>query len=431
MGHRGKLGIEGRVGACGVSDPLLGASVAPNRLPLLRDDTYLWNLEETTTMSETQFRGVGALPARFLDPATPVQFDEQWGSWHVFSYDDVSRTIIDDTCFSADYGPLFDVHPVFAGMWGADDPRHADLRAIAADPFRPRVLAELAPQIRAIADELLDEVLDRQQNTIEVMADLAKPLAFRVICLILDVDISDDRRLMQWQDELHAAQTMGQLPNQPDLVEYLRALLDARRRHPRQSLVDELISAQQRGYQVAGQPLSEWDLLGYMAMLLAAGSETAAAGLGNALVAFVQFDCLQQLHADRPAIATAFEEALRWNPPFPGIRRTVKQAVELGGRPIEAGKFVTAWVSAANRDASRFSQPDRFLMRRSPNRHLSLGWSKHHCLGAPLAQLELRIALEALLDRVPLPLRIDPAKPVEYRFGVVNSPREAHFIFGN
>src|SRR5438105_7622239 len=166
-------------------------------------------------MSETPSTGVGALPARFLDPTTPVQFDEQWGSWQVFSYDDVSRILIDDTRFSADYGPLFDVHPTFAGMWGADDPRHADLRAIADDPFRPRVLAELTPQIRAIADELLDGVLDRQQNTIEVMADLAKPLGFRVTCLILDVDTSDDRRLMQWQDELTTAQTVGPMPAQP------------------------------------------------------------------------------------------------------------------------------------------------------------------------------------------------------------------------
>src|SRR5437773_12219651 len=81
-----------------------------------REQQHLWNLEVATTMSETQLIGVGALPARFLDPATPVQFDEQWGSWHVFSYDDVSRILIDDTCCSADYGPHLDVQQPFACM---------------------------------------------------------------------------------------------------------------------------------------------------------------------------------------------------------------------------------------------------------------------------------------------------------------------------
>src|ERR1022692_644312 len=367
------------------------------------------------------------LPAQFWEPATPAYFDVERHGWHLFSHADVLRAATDTAIFSQQFGDP-DAHPAHAAMWAADDPRHSDLKMIVADPFKPRVLAHLAPVIREIADDLIDGIVAAGTGRFEAVRAFARPFPSRVICLIMGVDLAEDARFTGWVDEFDSAATITMTPAQPDMVRYLAALLDARRRSPQGGLVDQLIAAQNAGHCVAGERLSDRDMVGYLWGLLAAGFDTTAAGMINTLLFLTEYGHLGELRADRTLLAGAIEESLRWYPPFPGIMVSAKADVSIGGQHVRAGDLVTGWVSSANRDPGVFSEPGTFDIRREPNPHLSFARGAHYCLGASLARLELRIATDAILERLP-GLRWDSAQPFLRHLGIVNRVEEAHFTF--
>jgi cytochrome P450 len=377
-----------------------------------------------------------ALPTRpdsFWDPATPVYFDGQLDTWMAFGHADVLRILNDTTTFSSGYGFTEEirkhVHPAMVGMWAADDPRHADLRAAVADPFRRTVLDWLTVEIRGFATELLDQVVAAGTGTVEIVTALARPLPSRVICRVLGLDLSYAERVTAWMDEAYqVSSSTNTMPEQRDQAEFFQQLIAARRAAPQEGLVDDLIAVQATGYPVGGRPMTEWDLVGYFAMLLSAGVDTTSTGIGNALLFLTEYGHWAQLRADPSLIPDAVEETLRWYPSFPGVRRLVVADTELGGQRITAGQWATGWLTAANRDPAIFPNPDTFDIRRRPNRHLSLGYGRHLCLGAPLARLEMRILLEEAVRRLP-GLRRDPAAPIGRREWMIDKLSEAHLMF--
>jgi cytochrome P450 len=368
-----------------------------------------------------------SLPPAFWDPHSVPYFDAARGTWHVFSYADVTRVLSDGRAFSQTYGDP-DVHPNWAVMWAADDPRHADLRAIVSEPFTQSVLRGLAPRIEAIVEELIDRIVEAGSGRFEAVGALAKPLATRVICEIMGVDLADDARFARWVDEITSTPTFD-LPAQPDMVAYFGDLLAERRARPDAGLVDKLIAAQRSGHLIAGQALIDRDLIGYLWGLLAAGSDTTATGLVNMLLFLSHYGHIAQLEADRDLVPGAIEESLRWYPPFPAVMGMANTDVRFGSHPVKAGEMATGWMTAANRDPAEFSDPDSFDISRKPNPHLAFAKGGHHCLGAPLARLELRIALRGVLDRLP-GLRWDRDRPFKRTLGIVNRVEEAHFSFG-
>jgi cytochrome P450 len=193
-------------------------------------------------------------------------------------------------------------------------------------------------------------------------------------------------------------------------------------------LVDELIAAQARGYQIEGRPMTDRDLVGYVAMMLSAGVDTTSAGIGNALLFLTEYGHWAELAADPALIPNAVEETLRWYPSFPGVRRLTIADTELGGQRVRPGQWATGWLTAANRDPATFPDPDRFDIRRRPNRQLSFGYGLHLCLGAALARLEMRILLEEATRRLP-GLRRDPDAPIARRYWLLDNLTEAHFTF--
>jgi cytochrome P450 len=367
------------------------------------------------------------LPGEFWDPGTPPFFDEGKQTWHVFEYDDVMRVLTDKAVFSQAYGDP-DVHPNFAVMWCADDPRHKDLRAIVSEPFRQSVLRELTSTIEAVVHDLIDEIIAAGTGAFEMTSQLSYRLPNRVICHIMGVAMADDVRFAAWLKEAFSAATISSMPAQPAMVQYFSDLLEERRRNPRDGLVDELIAAQRSGYRVAGEPLSDRDLIGYLWGLLSAGTDTTSASIGNMFLFLAEYGMLDELREDRTLVHSAVEETLRWYPAFPSNPAVATAEVSFGNCTVSAAQTVTAWMSAANRDPARFEEPNLFDIRRNPNRHLTFGWGSRHCLGAPLARLELRVALEAALDRLP-GLRWDKSKPFERSLGIVNHIEEAHFLF--
>jgi cytochrome P450 len=375
------------------------------------------------------------LPPKFWQPSTRAYFDPKRRSWQVFSLDDVLRVLTGTDVFSQQYGDPRDPagHLNQAAMWAADDPRHADLKGAVAEPFKPRALTGLTPVIQSIADQLIDAIVGAGTGRFEVMTALAAPLPARVICHILGVDMAHDGKFLGWLAEFASAAAVTSPPAQPQMVDYFTSLLKAHEAHPGDGLVDQLLAAQRAEYPVAGEPLTDRDILGSLWSLLAAGIDTTATAIGNALLFLTAYDgrtgCLAALYEDRSLVPLAAEEVLRWYPPFPAHTVIAKTGLTLGEQRIQAGDLITGWITAANRHPGRFPQPGMFDIRRDPNPHLSFAWGPHFCLGAPLARLELCTVLGAVLARLPR-LRWDQATPLRRTLGIVHRVEEAHMTFG-
>ncbi|HEX7305352.1 cytochrome P450 [Lentzea sp.] len=368
-------------------------------------------------------------PAKFFDPATEVHFDEALDTWNVFSLGDVQRVLSDEEHFSAGYGLTDETRPLanamLSGMWAADGRRHRDLRLAVADPFSPRVMARLEDQIRAIAVSLIEEL---DPSGFDIVPTIARPLPTRVICHLLGLDLSAETLMTAWLEEWYEdSATTNTLPSQSEMAQFFAAELDRQRSAPKGGLIAELLAAQASGYQVDGRPLSDWDLVGYCAMLLGAGVDTTFASAPNAVLFLTEFGFWSELRADPSLIPGAVEETMRWYPVFPGPRRLVVRDVVVGGVEIPAGSWVIGWLSAANRDPARYPSPEVFDIRRK-TRIMSFGHGPHHCLGAGLARLEQRVLLEEMVSRMPL-LRREGSAPLVRREWMLDNLETATFRF--
>jgi cytochrome P450 len=330
---------------------------------------------------------------RSMRQNAPVTFNEQYGSWSVFKYDDVQRVLSDHATFSSQ-AYSGDNQPIGRSIINIDPPRHRQLRALVSLAFTPRAVARLEERITAVTNELLDAVEAREE--MDVIDDLAGPLPTTIIAEMLGIPIEDRDKFKLWTNQL-----IGSAPFEPGanpqrmMVNYYRQVFEARRREPRDDLVSALLAAQ-----VDGEYLSEQDLLGFCILLLLAGNETTTTLLGNAFQTFDEHpEAMEELRAAPPLIPGAIEEVLRYRSPVRLLLRETLREVELGGQTIPAGTNVVTWLASANRDEEQFPDPDTFDIRRTPNRHLAFGHGIHFCLGAPLARLEARIAIETMLAR--------------------------------
>jgi cytochrome P450 family 109 len=201
---------------------------------------------------------------------------------------------------------------------------------------------------------------------------------------------------------------------QEEMYNYFTALLEERRRTPREDLISSLSVAE-----VDGERLSEPELLSFCTLLLAAGQETTKNLLANTIVCLTDHpESMERLVREPTLIPTAIEEVLRYLPPVWFLFRQTKAEVELAGQHLPANQVVLAWTASANRDPARFSDPDRFDIEREPNRHLAFGHGIHFCVGAPLARLEARIALPMMLQQLKDIRRVEGV-PITVHTGIV------------
>lgn len=335
--------------------------------------------------------------------AAPVFQDEQSGSWHVFRYDDVQRVLSEHARFSSRMGgdDPSETGQLFASsLITADPPRHRQLRSLVTQAFTPKAVDALAPRISKLTQELLDGIAPT--GTADLIGELAYPLPVIVISELMGVPAEDRDRFKRWSDVIVSQTRTGAADEDHhatnrEMTEYFLDLIEQRRSRPGNDLISNLLAAE-----IDGQKLSVAELLGFCSLLLVAGNETTTNLIGNAVLCFTEVPgIIERLRTQPSLLPQAIEEVLRFRSPVQSMYRVTAADTTLDDLQIPAGAPLVAWIGSANRDERQFQRPAQFDIDRGQIRHLAFGHGIHFCLGAPLARLEARIALEATLSRLP------------------------------
>ncbi|MER6777782.1 MULTISPECIES: cytochrome P450 [unclassified Streptomyces] len=327
-------------------------------------------------------------------------------AWLVTRYAD-ARLVLGDTRFSraaaaAHDEPRQSEGRTDSGILGMDPPDHTRLRSLVAKAFTVRQVEKLRPQVRALTADLLDE-LEAAGPPVDLVDRFALPVPVAVICRLLGVPVEDRPRFRVWSDAALSTSSLTAEAFEANLEElraYMAGLIELHRRDPQDDLMTALIEARDTD----GDRLSELELVDLCVAVLVAGHETTASQIPNFVLTLLDHpEQLALLRRDPALISRAVEELLRFVPLGSGAgqARYATEDVEVGGTLVRAGDPLLVAIGAANRDALRFAAPGVLDIRRPSNQHLGFGHGVHHCLGAPLARLELQEALGALLARFP------------------------------
>ncbi|OBC13035.1 cytochrome [Mycobacterium sp. 852013-50091_SCH5140682] len=303
-------------------------------------------------------------------------------------------------------------------LLGLDPPEHQRLRRMLTAEFTIRRMNRLEPRIVEIVEAQLDAMAAAGPPT-DLVADFALPIPSLVICELLGVPYADRDDFQQRstrQLDL-SAPIPERLKLQRQGREYMRRLVESARRDPGEDILGMLVRQH-------GDELSDDELIGIAGLLLLAGHETTSNMLGLGVLALLRHpDQLAAVRDDPDAVGPAVEELLRWLSIVQNaIPRITTTAVEIAGVRIPAGELVFASLPSGNRDPEFIDSPDVLDIRRGAPGHLAFGHGVHHCLGAPLARMEMRIAFPALLRRFPRLALAEPFDEVSYR--------SFHFIYG-
>jgi len=281
-----------------------------------------------------------------------------------------------------------------------DPPDHTRLRRLVSAAFTRRRSERLAPRIQELTDALLDRLAGHAE--VDLITEFAYPLPISVICELLGIPESDRAEFRGWTRPLVAGGVAGfeaYSAAATALVGYLRALLARKRAAPADDLLSALVAVRDDG----GDRLSENELTSMVYLLLLAGHETTVNLIGNGVWALLTHPAqLARLRARPDRMGPAVEELLRFDGPLQSAIPTITAApVRIGEVDVPAGEVVVISLLAANRDLARTPAADRLDLTRAESPHLAFGHGIHHCLGAPLARIEARIALGSLLTRFP------------------------------
>jgi len=330
----------------------------------------------------------------------PAYIDEERGFWALSRYDDVRAAIDDWHTYSSTGGITLErgsesVEPMLIEM---DPPRHTELRALVSRSFTPKRVADLEAPTRAKAVALLDAA----GPAFDAIQDFAALLPMAVISTMLGIPEADQDEVRGWSDAMlhreagESDLTPEGLEGATRLYGYLHALVEERRARPGADMTSALVSASDDA-----RSLSHNEVMGFLFLLVIAGNETTTKLIGNALYWLWRFpDQRARLLADRGAIVGGVEEVLRYDTSTQGLARLLTRDVDLHGVTLPAGMKGLLLFGSANRDPRRWDRADELDVRRNPAGHVAFGHGIHHCLGAALARLETRVALEELLPRL-------------------------------
>ena len=366
---------------------------------------------------------------RRTEPVARVRLPYGGDAWLVTKYDDV-KTVFSDLRFSraAVLGqdvpravPMIQDRQTILSM---DPPEHGRLRKLVAKGFTMRRVEQLRERAQEIVDGLLDE-MEKSGAPADLVEALDMPLPITIICEMLGVPYDDRSDFRKWSDQALAVTAFT--PEEitagfENLQSYIAGLVAERRKSPTDDVLGTLVTARDEG-----DRLSEEELVNFGVTLLVAGHETTANQLGNFMFTLLSNpERLAELRADPDLVPAAVEELLRITPlgGSAGFPRIATEDVELSGVTIRAGDAVFVG-QGGNRDPEVFPEPDRIDFHRENNAHVAFGHGVHHCVGAPLARMELQVAISTLLSRYPALELAVPAAEVPFKKGrLVRGPRE-------
>jgi cytochrome P450 len=350
----------------------------------------------------------------------PVFHSAAFDAWVVTRYDDILAVVKDTRRFSSQmpyfvgappeevadllpHGYPWD-HPSLINL---DPPAHARIRKLANQAFKPTVIAAKEPAVTEIVDALIDGFA--ADGRVDIVSRFAVPLPGLVMCRLLDVPEQDAPDVIDWTDDflillnpqLPHEERVARTRRSADFYAFCDRFVSERRRAPGDDVMSGLVLARDR--EVEGAPaLTHEELIGVFSHLLIGGVETTRRLVGNMVLRMLEHpDQMAEVRADPSLAEAAVEESLRHSSPTKGLFRVATEEVALNGATIPAGSLVLVLWASANHDEEHFERPEEFdIHRPDAARNLAFSRGAHFCIGAPLARLELRVALQRLLARL-------------------------------
>jgi cytochrome P450 len=348
---------------------------------------------------------------RWLREHAPLYRNRDLEFWALSRYQDVLAASLAWEAYSSAEGTtverldprLFEVRPMIIFL---DPPRHDRLRKLVSRAFTPRRIAEMEPFIRTTVMRLLDRVA--RDGGGDFVRDVSMPLPMEVIFTLLGVPESDRLPLREWMDvSLERDRDTPVIPQRAmiammSMMQYWSEFLEGLRKRPNDGLVSALCAAQVENDDGTPTRLTDGEIVGFCNLLGSAGNETVTKLLANACVLFARHPGeYGQILSNPGIIPDAVEEVLRYTSPSQYQGRMTTRDVAWHGQVVPKGSRILLLTGSANRDEREFPDPDRFDVGRRPEQHLALGQGVHFCLGASLARLESRVALEEFAKRFP------------------------------
>ena len=326
----------------------------------------------------------------------PLYWDDETGIWGAASHELVSMMSREWHTFCSGKGSR--PESSVPSMINFDAPEHTKRRRLVGAGFTPRRVADHEPFLRRAVNSLIDSVID--DGRCDIVRDIATPLPMLMIGELMGLTSEDNDKLLHWSDLFATGGEEIRSEVEHAVVEwndYIMTKVHERRGGDGQDLVSLVVNAEWEG-----QRLSDIDVMFETMLVLVGGDETTRHVISGGVAALLQHpDQMARLRSDPSLLPTAIEEMLRWSTPVRNMNRTATTDVDVNGMRIREGDRVLLLYPSANRDERVFADPHRFDVGRTPNEHVAFGaYGRHHCLGAPLARLELRIMFEELLRRL-------------------------------
>jgi cytochrome P450 len=368
--------------------------------------------------------------ARMREEA-PLYWNEKFQFYALTRYEDVLAGLLAPDAYRSGHGTMFellDAPQELVPNWllFKDPPEHTRLRALVSRAFTPRRVAELEPRIREIAGGLLDRYT--AGDTFDFVSDYGRQVPMRVIGSLIGVpheDLDHVQSLFAAFAEMQADDQGFDFTKLLAITDYFRAMAEDRRAHPRDDMMTDLVQAEIPDESGERHTLSFEEIGEFVVLIDGAGTDTVSLLLGNAARLLAEHPDQRALLAADPArIPAAVEEIVRFDPPSPVQGRLTARDTEWYGHTVPAGTKLLLLNGASSRDPREYDDPDRFDVTRPIERHLSFGFGIHYCLGAALARLEARLALETALARFP-EWETHPEQAVRFRTTSVRGYR--HF----
>jgi cytochrome P450 len=359
----------------------------------------------------------------------PIAWYEGWRAWIVTRHHDVAALLRDRRLGrvvhhltapaerprpNPAHAPF---HAIQAGsLLEIEPPDHTRVRQVVHELFTPRHVRALQGRIETLVAGLLDGLEARGSHEFDLIRDFAEPIPVTVIAELLGVPAADRDRLLPWskaiigmfEPERTPAMESAAVAAAGEFAAYVRSLMRHRRAQPSDDLIGRMVGV----HDADPARLSEGEVVANAILFLNAGHEAVVNVMGNGMLALLRHPDQLRVVRDHPdGLGPAIEEMMRYDTPLQFFERYVLEDMDHGGHAWPAGTRLCLYYAAANRDPAVFAEPDRFDVRRDPNPHLAFGLGVHYCIGAPLARLELGVALGALLRRFPR-LELRTERPV-------------------